>query len=193
MLYLWIALGCWCFNFILSTVRMIYQNLGRCRDSVRMETFVDPADEGIVTAVHITVPVGRAWKFRAGQYAYLWLPTIGLRSWFQSHPYSVAWWDNAHGGDRTISFLVEPQEGLSRRLIRRRFLRFALMDGPYGVDAGLGKFETVLLFAGGIGIAGALPYVRHLIEEYSERRISTRRLSLVWILKEDCKLRQITL
>ncbi|KAI9884401.1 MAG: hypothetical protein M1823_003811 [Watsoniomyces obsoletus] len=183
VVYLWIALGCWCLNFVLRTLRMIYRNLGGSGNEVQIDTFSDATEH--ITAVHIRVPVSRAWTFRAGQYVYLWFPCMGLRSWSHSHPYSVAWWDTPPSGDRTISFLVEPRNGLSRRLMRSHFTRLALMDGPYGVDAGLGDYETVLLFAGGIGIAATLSYVRHLVEGYGQRRIRTRRLSLVWILRKQ--------
>ncbi len=136
----------------------------------------------------MTVVVGRTWKFKAGQYVYLWLPAMGIRSCFQSHPYSVAWWDDSPSRKScTISFLIQPRRGLSGKLIQYRSLGFVGINGPYGTEMGFGDFETVLLFAGGIGIAGILPYVRRLIEGYYRRQVLTRRLSLVWIVERECK------
>ena len=39
-----------------------------------------------------------------------------------------------------------------------------LFDGPYGQDLHLEQYETVMLVANGIGIAGVLPYARHLAQ-----------------------------
>ncbi|KAI9886475.1 MAG: hypothetical protein M1823_001725 [Watsoniomyces obsoletus] len=116
-IYLFVAFGCWCFNFVLSGARVAYHFVvARCSDQ------------------------------QAGK----------------------------------------PRRGLSRRLRQRRSLGYAMMNGPYGTEMNFGDYETVVLFAGGIGIAGMMSYVRRLIEGHYRREIRTRRLDLIWLLEREC-------
>jgi NAD(P)H-flavin reductase len=55
----------------------------------------------------------------------------------------------------------------------------------------LERYETVMLVAQGIGIAGVLPYIRHLAswkfhkEIWYRRMVKTRKLDLYWLLEEN--------
>ncbi|OCL05849.1 hypothetical protein AOQ84DRAFT_379187 [Glonium stellatum] len=48
----------------------------------------------------------------------------------------------------------------------------AILEGPYGNEFDLESYGTVLLFATGIGIAGQLPYVTQLLEEYHNWKVA---------------------
>lgn len=67
----------------------------------------------------------------------------------------------------------------------------ACLDGPYGRDLKLETFETVLLFAKGIGIAGVLPHALQLVERFKHedqayrRAMLTRKVDLIWLLEEN--------
>lgn len=56
----------------------------------------------------------------------------------------------------------------------------ALIDGPYGRDLHLSSYGMVLLFASGIGIAGQLPCVRQLLQEFHMCKTNCRRIVLFW-------------
>ena len=63
-----------------------------------------------------------------------------------------------------------------------------IIEGPYGNELHLDSYGTVLLFATGIGIAGQLPYVTQLLEEYLECKVKTRRIALFWEVESERKL-----
>ena len=56
----------------------------------------------------------------------------------------------------------------------------AIVEGPYGKEIHLDEYGTVLLFATGIGIAGQLPYVKQLLENFHNYDAKARRIALFW-------------
>lgn len=99
--------------------------------------------------VRVDVNVIRPWKFKAGQYMYLYIPALGL---WTSHPFSVAWestnarynsshemmeWDMSGSrsfktftkvSDRrrqhTISFLIRKRDGFSKKILKSAGLKY---------------------------------------------------------------------
>ncbi|KAH8787543.1 hypothetical protein F5882DRAFT_293398 [Hyaloscypha sp. PMI_1271] len=139
------------------------------------------------------VHLRRPQKIQPGQYIYLSFSGMGLRQRLQSHPYVIAWWDNSIKAT-SLSFLIQPDNGVSSELIRRNSISKVRIDGPYGKDLGLEKYETVILTAKGIGIAGIMPYVRHLAyrklstgkaHEAYRRGLITRKIDVYWILEDN--------
>jgi predicted ferric reductase len=111
-----------------------------------------------MTKLEVLVP----WKVtRPGQYCYLSFPELSLRERIQSHPFVVAWWTES-GSDTKLTFLIETQNGLTARLAREASLRSVQIEGPYGQDLPVEKYDNVMLVAKGVGIAGVLPYARFL-------------------------------
>jgi predicted ferric reductase len=113
----------------------------------------------------------------------------------QTHPFTLAWWEGASPQStveaKTLNFLIEKRKGLTQKLIRRRSIGAVVLDGPYGVNLGLDNFEFVILVAQGIGIAGILPYIRHLSHRYFhenleyQRGLTTRRIDIIWALEDN--------
>ena len=76
----------------------------------------------------------------------------------------------------------------------RNSIRSVKIDGPYGKDHHLEDYETVILVARGIGIAGILPYVRHMTyrraskskeHEVYRRGLITRKIDVFWVLEHN--------
>ena len=59
----------------------------------------------------------------------------------------------------------------------------AFVEGPYGNLHSLDSYGTVLLFAGGVGITHCLPFIRHLVQGYSDGTVAARRVTLVWVIQ----------
>lgn len=162
--------------------------------------------------VHIKVV--RPWKFNVGQFVYLSIPGVSLSAPFQSHPFALSWWYKTESGDDIAVFLVQPKQGFTKRLgyltpqpskgwkaqaTSREGLRLdsfdtsgskkwkTIIEGPYGNDLNLRTYDTVLLFATGIGIAAQLPYVRQLLAEHYAWIAKTRRIALFWEMSSECK------
>ena len=58
-----------------------------------------------------------------------------------------------------------------------------LLDGPYGGDDALDSFDTVMFWAGGIGIVSHLLHLRQMVQAHNDRKARLRRLTLVWMLE----------
>ena len=155
------------------------------RPSSRYEgdkSLVDPSN---VLQVDIAVP--RPWQVKAGQSVFLSIPKLGIFTGLRGHPFMVTWWERDHNGLK-ISLLVKPRAGFTAEL--SRYLNtdlLAFVDGPYGTDHNFGEYGTVVMFATGIGIAGHLPYIKELISGYNNCAVKTRRIRLVWQIKEQCE------
>ncbi|KAH7115386.1 ferric-chelate reductase [Dactylonectria estremocensis] len=131
----------------------------------------------------------------------------GINAW-ENHPFSICW--VSHKSDSSlpvlekepltsidksntttsVSFLIGAQTGMTRKLFEqasssRRTLRMkAAMEGPYAGHHSLGSYGHAVLFAGSTGITHQISYIRHLLEGYNEGTVATRRITLVWIIRE---------
>jgi hypothetical protein len=95
----------------------------------------------------------------------------------------VAWWYPYKKDQDIVVFFVHRQTGFTQSLptdsspTQPTELR-AIAEGPYGEEIHLDDYGTVLLFATGIGIAGQLPYVRPLLENFHNFDAKARRIAL---------------
>jgi len=105
----------------------------------------------------------------------------------------VTWWDDSKRA-MSLSFLIQPQGGVSAGLIARNSIRSVIIDGPYGKDLALEDYETVILIAKGIGIAGILPYARHMTyrrvskekdNEAYRRGLIIRKVDVFWVMEDN--------
>jgi predicted ferric reductase len=150
-----------------------------------------------VMQIDITLrhPVG----IKPGQWAYLRVQDFYLSNKVQTHPFMISWWTPAHDINQrkkdgvseaqSLTMLVRPVNGLTRRLSSKTFLEGVSFDGPLGQDLQLEKYHNVFLAVKGIGIAGVLSYAKHLVELEStlpdKRRITPRKLDLYWELEDN--------
>jgi predicted ferric reductase len=181
-----VAMSLWMTNTILRLALIIYN--GRARSAI-LKHYLDSKYD--VTATEIAVSLKRPLKVRPGQFVYLFLSDMGIRRRFQAHPFVITWTDNPTNAKK-LYFLVQPQSGITSELMSRNAFRSVILDGPYGVNHHLEDYETVVLVAKGIGIAGVLPYAQHMTyrrfseDEAYRRGLITRKLDIVWVLDDDC-------
>ena len=110
------------------------------------------------SVARVDVAVARAWRFRPGQYMYLYMPCLGL---WTSHPFTVAWSSTSESLDvnekrgsgdssdaltggsptTTMSVLIKGQDGFTKKLLRKaedspegRIQAMALAEGPFGME-----------------------------------------------------------
>jgi predicted ferric reductase len=194
----------WAFDRGARFARLIYRNIGA--GGTRAEVVLLQGD-----AVRINVKMARPWRFEPGQYAYIYMPTIGL---WTSHPFTIAWSEeegraddikNANSdpekggvtsssneiltsGKTTMSFIVRRRTGFTASLYKKaersggKFTTTTWLEGPYGHQT-LHSYGTVLLFAAGVGITHQVPHVRDLISGYSNGTVAARKVVLVWIIQ----------
>ncbi|KAF9252903.1 hypothetical protein DTO006G1_2140 [Penicillium roqueforti] len=158
------------------------------------------------SVARVDVAVARAWRFRPGQYMYLYMPCLGL---WTSHPFTVAWSSTGSlntnekrgsGGSMdaltgasattTMSVLIKGQDGFTKKLLQKaeasaegRIQAMALAEGPFGGIHSLTSYGTLLLIAGGIGITHPMSYLNEVIATFTEQKTATRKVHLVWIVR----------
>lgn len=143
------------------------------------KALVRPAE---VLQVDVTVP--RPWQVKAGQFIFLSIPKLGIFTGIRGHPFMVTWWERDQDGLR-ISLLVKSRAGFTAELSRHLNKDLlAFIDGPYSAHHDFGQYGTVVMLATGIGIAGHIPYIKDLISGYNNCTVKTRRIRLVWQIKE---------
>ena len=139
-------------------------------------------------AAEVIVTVPRAWKVQPGQYVRFWTPASGYWAFLQTHPFTVAWWtEDENGKAVTVSLLVKGQHGLSRSLVamkpREPFV--ASIGGPFGNTVDTTHYNTIVLFATGIGIAAQLPVLKQAFSDYQQGKNIVRRLSIIWQMDSE--------
>lgn len=192
-IYLFVALGVFGLTLFLQLITLLYRNglfagRGSPRAIVSFSTR-EYEEEGavvvIVTAIHVRVIMPRPLKLEAGQYINIWIPSVSLLSWTQTHPFTVTSW--AKGRQSTVELFLQPRNGLTANLARyeeaaaKSSVSFlALFTGPHGKSEAVGHYESVLVVASGFGIAAAIPYLKKMIYGYNTCTSRVRRLHLVW-------------
>ncbi|ORY06143.1 ferric reductase [Clohesyomyces aquaticus] len=196
------VVGLWSFERLARFVRLAIRNFGS--GGTKADVEVLPGD-----ALRVTVRMARPWRFRPGQHAYLFMPTIGL---WTNHPFSLAWSEEEEDLNITsmtadekglpmnrqdilemhktsMSFIVRRRTGFTEKLYKKadlsaagKFTTTAFVEGPYGGED-LTSYGTVMLWAAGIGITHQVPHVRDLVAKFANGTTSTRRLTLVWIIQ----------
>jgi hypothetical protein len=111
----------------------------------------------------------------------------------------ITWWDSKESTPRiqdvsgskapSITILIQPANGLTRRISNTEFLQGVSFEGPSGHSLPLEEYENVALVAKGIGLAGILSYAKHIIDlKYDpkrKRKVLTRKLDLYWELDDN--------
>ena len=203
---LYIVPGIFLLTTGLDSVLTLYRNFSLRRGYSRASV------NKVRGAIRMEIDVPRSWTIRAGQHINIWFPSVGFRAWSETHPFMiVSWtvssewkasdsdaatlasWSSPDGGLTTIQLLIEPRDGFTRRLLRYAETtpdtdrRLVLFSGPHGVPATMGDYGSVLMVASGFGIAAHLPYIKELLDGFQACKVVTRRVHLVWQLKEQGK------
>jgi NAD(P)H-flavin reductase len=156
-------------------------------------------------ACRVTVHLPRHVDVKPGTHAYLRFKDVNP---WECHPFSIAWiehfpsFDDKESqekvterdilrGTTSVSFVIGAHTGFTRALFNKATasglasisLR-AAMEGPYAGHHSLDSYGHAVLFAGSTGITHQLSFLRPLIEGFNAGTIATRRVTLVWIIRD---------
>ncbi|ERS99683.1 uncharacterized protein SPSK_08899 [Sporothrix schenckii 1099-18] len=196
IVYLYGVVAIWAIDRLARILRIVYHNVGQGGTKTLVEAL--PGN-----ACRVTVTMARTWDFKPGQHAYLYFPSVGL---WQSHPFSVAWSEEAESLDTeklamnrqevlamrktSMSFIIRGRTGMTAKLYKKataspdgRYATNCLVEGPYGGLHQMHSYGTVMLFAGGVGVTQAVPHVRDLVIGYANGTVAVRKIVLVWIIQ----------
>ncbi|KAL2172620.1 hypothetical protein VTG60DRAFT_4739 [Thermothelomyces hinnuleus] len=161
-------------------------------------------------ACRVTMHLPRSVNIRPGQHAYLRF--AGVNFW-ENHPFSIAWYQHRYRDDdvlptsekekgrprppreavgTTVSFIIGAHSGFTRKLYDkarqapqgRAISMRAAFEGPYALGFSMDSYGHCVLFAGATGITHQISYLRHLIDGYNAGTVATRRITLVWIVRD---------
>lgn len=189
----------WMGDRLARMFRIVYNNWSTQRGWT--EALIEPMP-GDTTRVTLYLP--RHVDVKPGTHAYLRF--MGINPW-ENHPFSVAWIEqqpdvdqlklsekdytaaDVKRGTTNVSFLIGAHTGFTRQLYDRacnpatQRLK-AAMEGPYAGHHQLDSYGHAVLFAGSTGITHQLSYLRPLIEGFNAGTIATRRVTLVWTMRD---------
>lgn len=160
-------------------------------------------------ASRVTLHLPRHVEIQPGTHAYLRFANIN--GW-ESHPFSIAWVDQQlayypksekeEAQDRKpkidksksstdVSFVIHAQTGMTRRLLDKAeaaggsMTIRAAFEGPYAGHHSLDSYGHAVLFCGSSGITHQLPYVKRLIQGFADGTVATRKVTLIWIVRDS--------
>ncbi|KAK0729705.1 putative FAD binding protein [Lasiosphaeris hirsuta] len=178
--------------------RLVYCN---CAKNGYTEAIVEAMPN---EASRVTMHLPRYIDIKPGQHAYLRF--AGINPW-ENHPFSIAWFEHKYKeilptNDKdakkiqkpvatTVSFIIGAQTGFTRKLynkareqgVRAITLRAAL-EGPYAGHHSLDSYGHCVLFAGATGITHQISFLRHMVDGFNNGTVATRRITLIWIVRE---------
>ncbi|OBT55433.1 hypothetical protein VE04_05610 [Pseudogymnoascus sp. 24MN13] len=180
--YIYITMGIFAATYLLQSGAVIVRN-GVFRHQMSRATITHDAG-----AVKMQLRLSKPLAMDAGQYINLWIPSVSFWSFLQTHPFTVISWD-AKDQDR-LDLLIEPRRGLTRELLYHAKKGYTInplvmFSGPHGASPSMGEYESVLMVASGFGIAAFVPHLKKLIYGYNTRAVRTRRIHLVWQIKNE--------
>jgi predicted ferric reductase len=136
--------------------------------------------------VQLTLRLKDRLKVQAGQYINMWIPSLGLFSGIQSHPFVVTSWTGKRQGH--LQFLIQPRGSWTQRLNSRATkesgqdggLSRVFFTGPHGISPPVDDYEYIFMVASGYGIVAHLPLLERLIQGTRAQEVRARRIRLVW-------------
>jgi len=202
------VLALWVAERVARLFRLAYCNLSRRRHVT--EALVE-AMPGEVCRVTMRLP--RYVDIRPGSHAYLRFKGLGGGGLlFENHPFSIAWVDYTYNEDAlpltnpgaghsrqqkpiatTVSFLIGAQQGMTRSLYNKAceaprhnsvIALHAGFEGPHAGHHSLDSYGHVILVAGATGITHVVSYLKHLMDGFDKGTVATRRISLIWIVRD---------
>lgn len=194
----------WVGDRLARMFRIVYNNYSR-RQWTQASIESLPGD-----ACRVTMRLPKYVSIKPGTHAYLRFATLSV---WESHPFSIAWVEhhsnipalaekelesqNPKRLDKSatvtdVSFVIHAQTGLTKRLFDKanlcspRILTLkAALEGPYAGHHSLDSYGHAVLYAGSSGITHQIPYVKHLIQGFTDGVVATRKVLLVWIIRDS--------
>ncbi|KAF8998384.1 ferric reductase NAD binding domain-containing protein [Cyathus striatus] len=183
----WPALVVWGIDRLLRLIRIIAYNLGYFLPTERGTQSLD-AQVDVLSPHFLRVTLSRPSYFhwRPGQSAYLTLPTVSS-SPFEAHPFTISTIDDGSSSEKNLVFFVRVRNGFTRRLLAaaetdKTFKVF--LDGPYSSPPLLLGYSTVVLLAGGSGVAFTLPLFLDVIRKARDNNPVCQKVVFIWAIRE---------
>ncbi|KAH8721012.1 Ferric/cupric reductase transmembrane component 2 [Beauveria bassiana] len=172
-LYIFLGGTLFLFSAIISLGNVLYRNSSGL--SLAQISLVNGTTQ-------IRLRLSRPLKVRAGQYINLWVPSVSLWAFSQTHPFVVTSWSQKP--QEHLDLFIEPRRGFTKDLLRLAehgpTTSMAWFSGPHGKPLPISRYENVVMLATESGIAAHLPYLKKLAHDQRSHEIPVRRVHLIW-------------
>ena len=202
---LWVLERCFRFG------RIIYRNISHKRGLTKVTVEAIPGDDTGLEACRLSLELARPWSYVPGTHAYVYLPSISFWmnhpfsiAWSDSRPTPYLALEaeklptsksdldlpDLSRTTTTIYMVIAKRTGMTANLYDRArasptgiITLSGLVEGPYGGLDSMHSYGTAILFAAGIGITHQIGHVRDLLDKEVAGSVATRRVVLVWSVK----------
>lgn len=131
----------------------------------------------------------RKWDVKPGAYVYIRI--LDKELFWQSHPFSIFQGYESRSDD-SLDLCCKAQLGSTRNILQKlistpgkHITRNVIIEGPYGNENYVSDYDSILLYAGGVGFTAMYNYASHILKRLQRGQ----RLSLVWVVKDCAHLR----
>lgn len=210
--YVWPAFAIWGLDRLIRLIRIAAYNAGYFRKGS-----VEQFGRVEVLSPHfarITLQRPSHMHWRPGQSAYLTILSASA-SPFEAHPFTISTIDvpleapdTGEKGEassppikndgvvtKKLTFLIRVRSGFTKRLLdaaaKDQEMK-VILDGPYSSPPLLRGFETVVLIAGGSGVAFTLPLLLDLIHRAKRSHAECTRVVFIWAVRDANHIEWIT-
>ncbi|SPO32322.1 related to ferric reductase [Ustilago trichophora] len=189
--YLWATAALYMLSVFLRFVTQLQQNgfllLATCR--------VEALPSGVAK-----MTVDSAMRWRPRQHVFVRFPGLVPLS---AHPFTIVSMPSPNDQQLVLRvvLMAKARKGLTKRLYDQAlqaqadlglkgngFALLAILDGPYGQDAGIAGHEQVLLLAGSSGITFVLASLLELSWLWQQNSAATQSVHLVWSMRDALAL-----
>lgn len=164
--------------------------LVRFRRSAATFHVVSVNDHNDGDTTEIVLQPSSSFSFRAGQYAFINIPTLTPLEW---HPFSIS--SAPEGSTLTFHIKNMGKDTWTSRLSRIYCspdyqvdpLPIVNVDGPYGRPPSFEDYETVILVAGGIGVTPLISIFKDQYQLHKEGHPGSQHIKniyLIWVVRD---------
>ncbi|KAK0454149.1 uncharacterized protein EV420DRAFT_1645374 [Desarmillaria tabescens] len=163
--YVWPSILLWGLDRFLRALRLL---LFTSKEILRGNATVDVLSSHFLR-VKVVKPKLLRWV--PGQSVYLTIPSISL---VQAHPFTISGVEITDSEERLV-FLIRVRDGLTKKLLNKAeegYKAIAFLDGPYSSPPMLRGHESIVLIAGGSGVAFTLPLLLDVLSANQVKRLA---------------------
>ncbi|KAF8155465.1 ferric reductase NAD binding domain-containing protein [Crassisporium funariophilum] len=192
----WPSMVVWGLDRFLRLVRLLVYNFGYLNPwSSQSSQNLDAAVEVLSPQfLRLTLYRPKHFHWRPGQSVYLSFPSVSTFP-FESHPFTIATADDGLESDeRKLIFFLRVRGGFTEKLFQeassdRTYKVF--LNGPYSSPPLLVGYQSVVLIAGGSGVAFTLPLFLDLIKRAKSGTHSCQKVFFIWAIRDAAHVKWI--
>jgi ferric-chelate reductase len=182
--YIWIPIGLFLFDRSVRTLLYLWTNIPPAK--ARLQVL-----DGVAVKVRLSSKHVKNWS--AGAHVRLRFPRFGF---WHTHPARILSSPSSHNGD--LVFILKARGWLTRQLLKCAEVSqpevtsdaasgptyTTLIGGPYySPHSDFAAFDTLVLIAGGSGVAFTLSALLHLAHRATKQKFPLQTIEFIWVIR----------